>query len=140
MDHAESGTKLTELQKMQSEEMSLPPQCPHAAKGKAGDPSSLEKPSTSGKAGIVMEQSQGQATTSATLASRSSDSTGAGSRQKRLWRVLKAALPVQVALVLLYCVACLLEPHCCDLLNNFHTPFGPQLRYYSSPYAGQPLH
>lgn len=131
--YEQSGTKLTELQKMQIEEMSLPPQCPHAAKGKAGDPSSLEKPSTSGKAGIVMEQSQSQATTSATLASRSSDSTGAGSRQKRLWRVLKAALPVQVALVLLYCVACLLEPHCCDLLNNFHTPFGPQLRYTHGP-------
>lgn len=56
-----------------------------------------------------------------------------GSGRRRLWRVLKAALPVQVALMLLYCVACLMEPHCCDLLNNFHTSFGPQLRYSQGP-------
>ncbi|KAH8027915.1 hypothetical protein HPB51_011145 [Rhipicephalus microplus] len=130
-----SGTKLTELQKMKSEEMS--PQCPLAAKtlleSKAGDLGSLQKPSTSGKVGRVMEQPRSSAATNGTLASRaeSGDSTGAGSRRRRLWRVLKAALPVQVALVLLYCVACLLEPHCCDLLNNFHSPFGPQLRLLS---------
>ncbi|XP_064484153.1 uncharacterized protein LOC135396874 isoform X2 [Ornithodoros turicata] len=52
---------------------------------------------------------------------------------RRLWRILKAALPVQVALVLLYCVACLMEPHCCDLLNNFHASFGPQLSYTHGP-------
>ncbi|EEC07580.1 hypothetical protein IscW_ISCW018627 [Ixodes scapularis] len=40
----------------------------------------------------------------------------------------QGALPVQVALLLMYCVACLMEPHCCDLLNNFHASFGPQLR------------
>lgn len=56
-----------------------------------------------------------------------------GSSGRRLWRILKAALPVQVALVLLYCVACLLEPHCCDLLNNFHASFGPQLSYTQGP-------
>ncbi|KAH7973133.1 hypothetical protein HPB52_021792 [Rhipicephalus sanguineus] len=116
---------------MQSEEM--PSQCPPAAKtlleSKAEDPCSLEKPSISGKVGRVTEQSRSQMVTNGTLSSRalSGDSTGAGSRRRRLWRVLKAALPVQVALVLLYCVACLLEPHCCDLLNNFHSPFGPQL-------------
>ncbi|KAG0423810.1 hypothetical protein HPB47_000420 [Ixodes persulcatus] len=52
---------------------------------------------------------------------------GGSSGSRRLWRVLKAALPVQVALLLMYCVACLMEPHCCDLLNNFHASFGPQL-------------
>lgn len=135
--YEQSGTKLTELQKMQSEEM--PSQCPPAAKtlleSKAEDPCSLEKPSISGKVGRVTEQSRSQMVTNGTLSSRalSGDSTGAGSRRRRLWRVLKAALPVQVALVLLYCVACLLEPHCCDLLNNFHSPFGPQLRYTHGP-------
>nr|XP_054927647.1 uncharacterized protein LOC126532996 isoform X1 [Dermacentor andersoni]XP_054927648.1 uncharacterized protein LOC126532996 isoform X1 [Dermacentor andersoni] len=140
--YEQSGTKLTELQKMQSEWKMLkdsPPKCPDAAKtllqGQAGVPSSLEKPSTSRKASTVTEQSHSQITTNGMLTARctSEDSTGAGSRRKRLWRVLKAALPVQVALVLLYCVACLLEPHCCDLLNNFHTSFGPQLRYTHGP-------
>ncbi|XP_042143409.1 uncharacterized protein LOC8042354 [Ixodes scapularis] len=58
---------------------------------------------------------------------------GGSSGSRRLWRVLKAALPVQVALLLMYCVACLMEPHCCDLLNNFHASFGPQLRYTQGP-------
>ncbi|CAN8031153.1 unnamed protein product [Ixodes persulcatus] len=67
---------------------------------------------------------------------------GGSSGSRRLWRVLKAALPVQVALLLMYCVACLMEPHCCDLLNNFHASFGPQLRDIATEcrWRGWPRH
>ncbi|CAN8008650.1 unnamed protein product [Ixodes pacificus] len=67
---------------------------------------------------------------------------GGSSGSRRLWRVLKAALPVQVALLLMYCVACLMEPHCCDLLNNFHASFGPQLRDTATEcrWRGWPCH
>ncbi|XP_077522289.1 klarsicht isoform X2 [Amblyomma americanum] len=139
--YEQSGAKLTELQKMQSEwktHRDAPPECPDAAKtlmrSQTRTPPNLEKPMANRKSGAVAEHCRSHAATSAAAArSAPGDSTGAGSRRKRLWRVLKAALPVQVALVLLYCVACLLEPHCCDLLNNFHTSFGPQLRYTHGP-------
>lgn len=50
--------------------------------------------------------------------------------RSRFWRILKVAVPVQVALVLLYCLACYLEPSCCNSLNNFNFSFTPQLRYF----------
>lgn len=50
-------------------------------------------------------------------------------RKGRFWRILRAAVPVQFALVLLYCLACYLEPSCCNALNNFNFSFTPQLRY-----------
>ncbi|XP_022671006.1 uncharacterized protein LOC111254430 isoform X2 [Varroa destructor] len=57
-----------------------------------------------------------------------SDSEG----NKSIWRIFKAALPFQVALVMLYCVACFMEPRCCDVTNTLNS-FGPQLRYEQGP-------
>lgn len=50
--------------------------------------------------------------------------------RSRFWRIVKVAVPVQVALVLLYCLACYLEPSCCNTLNNFNFSLTPQLRYF----------
>jgi len=58
---------------------------------------------------------------------------GGGKRYPWLWRVLRASLPFQLALVLCFCVACLLEPHCCDNLNNLSMSLTPQLRYVRGP-------
>ena len=58
---------------------------------------------------------------------------GRGGRRGWLWRVLRAALPFQLALMLCFCVACLLEPHCCDNLNNLSMSLTPQLRYMRGP-------
>lgn len=48
-------------------------------------------------------------------------------------RVMRASLPFQLALVALLCVACLLEPHCCDNMNTFSMSLSPQLRYVRGP-------
>ncbi|XP_022250543.1 uncharacterized protein LOC106466756 [Limulus polyphemus] len=54
--------------------------------------------------------------------------------QTPFWRrVMRFAVPIQVALVFLCCVACLLEPHCCDIQNNFRFSLSPQLRYIRGP-------
>ncbi|GAB6021459.1 hypothetical protein CHUAL_004063 [Chamberlinius hualienensis] len=50
-----------------------------------------------------------------------------------IWRVIRAALPIQLAVVILFCFACLFEPHCCDTLNNFNLSLSPQLRYLDGP-------
>ncbi|XP_063233583.1 klarsicht protein [Bacillus rossius redtenbacheri] len=50
-----------------------------------------------------------------------------------LWRVVKASFPFQVALLALLCFVCLVEPRCCDAMNNFGLSFGPQLRYMRGP-------
>ncbi|XP_037073262.1 uncharacterized protein LOC119094294 [Pollicipes pollicipes] len=39
----------------------------------------------------------------------------------------------RLALMLCFCVACLLEPHCCDHLNNLSMSLTPQLRYMRGP-------
>ncbi|KAK3872555.1 hypothetical protein Pcinc_022368, partial [Petrolisthes cinctipes] len=58
------------------------------------------------------------------------DSSGRGNGRKGwMWRVVRAALPFQAALLLLFCVACLLEPNCCDNVNNLNLSLSPQLRY-----------
>lgn len=49
------------------------------------------------------------------------------------WRVAKYAIPVQIAIVALFCAACLMEPHCCDGMNNFSWSLSPQLRYVRGP-------
>ncbi|XP_018013948.1 uncharacterized protein LOC108670968 [Hyalella azteca] len=46
-----------------------------------------------------------------------------------LWRVVRFALPIQAALLLLLCVSCLLEPSCCDTFNNLNLDLGPQVRF-----------
>uniref|UniRef100_A0ABD2X2Q3 KASH domain-containing protein n=1 Tax=Trichogramma kaykai TaxID=54128 RepID=A0ABD2X2Q3_9HYME len=50
-----------------------------------------------------------------------------------VWRVLRAALPFQLALVVLFCAACLLEPHCCEAGNTLNLSLTPQLRYLHGP-------
>lgn len=49
------------------------------------------------------------------------------------WRVVRAALPFHIALVALLCMAYLLEPHCCDTLNNLGVTFTRQLRNRHPP-------
>lgn len=62
------------------------------------------------------------------------DSSGRGNGRKGwMWRVVRAALPFQAALLLLFCVACLLEPNCCDHVNNLNLSLTPQLRYVHGP-------
>ncbi|XP_026480521.1 uncharacterized protein LOC113386977 [Ctenocephalides felis] len=48
-------------------------------------------------------------------------------------RVARAALPLQLALVAVFCAACLLEPHCCDSMNTWTMSLAPQLRYVRGP-------
>lgn len=49
------------------------------------------------------------------------------------WRVAKYAVPVQLALIALFCAACFIEPHCCDGANNFAWSLSPHLRYVRGP-------
>lgn len=54
------------------------------------------------------------------------------SKNSKWWfvkRVAKLAVPFQLTILTLFCVACLLEPRCCDSLNNLSMSFTPQLRY-----------
>lgn len=48
-------------------------------------------------------------------------------------RVVRASLPFQLALVALFCLAYLLQPRCCDNMNNFSMSLSPQLRYVRGP-------
>ncbi|KAG8322966.1 hypothetical protein J6590_012960 [Homalodisca vitripennis] len=62
------------------------------------------------------------------------DDPGPGKRSAGwLWRVIRAALPFQMAILAIFCVACLLEPHCCDNINNLNFSLTPQLRYVRGP-------
>ncbi|KAG5682168.1 hypothetical protein PVAND_011538 [Polypedilum vanderplanki] len=54
------------------------------------------------------------------------------SKNSKWWfmrRVAKLAIPFQLTILTLFCVACLLEPRCCDTLNNLTSSLTPQLRY-----------
>ncbi|XP_076163284.1 uncharacterized protein LOC143144593 isoform X2 [Ptiloglossa arizonensis] len=48
-------------------------------------------------------------------------------------RILKAALPFQLALIVLFYVGCFLEPHCCEAANTLNLSLTPQLRYVRGP-------
>ncbi|KAK7866034.1 hypothetical protein R5R35_008546 [Gryllus longicercus] len=54
-------------------------------------------------------------------------------RQPWVWRVARAAFPVQLTLVTLICLACFFEPHCCESVNNLSLSLSPQLRYVYGP-------
>lgn len=59
---------------------------------------------------------------------------GAGKKKKGwAWRVARIAVPLQFALISLFCVARLFEPQCCDVVNNFSMSFTPHLRYVRGP-------
>ncbi|KRF98507.1 uncharacterized protein Dwil_GK27913 [Drosophila willistoni] len=49
------------------------------------------------------------------------------------WRIARAAVPMQLALFTFFCAACLMQPNCCDNLNNLSMSFTPQLRYIRGP-------
>lgn len=49
------------------------------------------------------------------------------------WRLAKYAVPVQLALIALFCAACFMEPHCCDGVNNYSWSLTPHLRYVRGP-------
>lgn len=63
------------------------------------------------------------------------DQLTAGEKRKRGWgwRVARIAVPLQFALISLFCVARLFEPQCCDVVNNFSMSFTPHLRYVRGP-------
>ncbi|EZA57073.1 uncharacterized protein LOC105277721 [Ooceraea biroi] len=48
---------------------------------------------------------------------KNSDSDGESVPQNWIWRILKVALPFQLALVALFCAACLFEPNCCEVIS-----------------------
>ncbi|CAN7937429.1 unnamed protein product, partial [Ixodes hexagonus] len=113
--YEQSGAQLTELQMTRSQASD------------AMAPGDLQSKKMAG--GVTKAPGRGQQVAPPAVQDEEKLRPGGSSSSRRLWRVLKAALPVQVALMLMYCVACLMEPHCCDLLNNFHASFGPQLRW-----------
>lgn len=49
------------------------------------------------------------------------------------WRIARVAVPMQLALFAVYCAANLMQPNCCDNINNFSMSFAPQLRYIRGP-------
>ncbi|GFS29071.1 KASH domain-containing protein [Nephila pilipes] len=60
-------------------------------------------------------------------------SARAAKKSSRFWRIIRVAVPVQLTLVLLFCLACYLEPNCCDRFNNFNFSLTPHLRYLRGP-------
>uniref|UniRef100_T1IPR3 KASH domain-containing protein n=1 Tax=Strigamia maritima TaxID=126957 RepID=T1IPR3_STRMM len=58
---------------------------------------------------------------------------GGNKRHSFLWRVIRAAVPIQLAIIVVLCVAYLLGPDCCDSRNNFVFSFSPHLRYVNGP-------
>ncbi|KAL7732731.1 hypothetical protein ACLKA6_005879 [Drosophila palustris] len=65
----------------------------------------------------------------------SSDDETASKSQRRgwAWRIARAAVPMQLALLTFFCAACMMQPNCCDNLNNLSMSFTPQLRYIRGP-------
>lgn len=59
--------------------------------------------------------------------------TGKTVKKGWAWRVARIAVPLQFALISLFCVARLFEPQCCDVVNNFAMSFTPHLRYVRGP-------
>ena len=49
------------------------------------------------------------------------------------WRIFRAALPFHLALLALIVAACVMEPSCCNYLNNFGNSLVPKLSYLGGP-------
>jgi len=49
------------------------------------------------------------------------------------WRILRAAVPFQVAILILILAICSMEPTCCSYLNNFGSSLVPKLSYQGDP-------
>ncbi|XP_060655341.1 klarsicht protein isoform X6 [Drosophila nasuta] len=72
----------------------------------------------------------------AALLDNSEDEDDTNSKAKRrgwAWRIARAAVPMQLALFTFFCAACMMQPNCCDNLNNLSMSFTPQLRYIRGP-------
>ncbi|KAH8372507.1 hypothetical protein KR093_011838, partial [Drosophila rubida] len=72
----------------------------------------------------------------AALLDSSEDEDDGNSKAKRrgwAWRIARAAVPMQLALFTFFCAACMMQPNCCDNLNNLSMSFTPQLRYIRGP-------
>ncbi|XP_070064055.1 klarsicht protein isoform X8 [Drosophila virilis] len=72
----------------------------------------------------------------ALLDSSGEDEDADGASKKRrgwAWRIARAAVPMQLALFTFFCAACMMQPNCCDNLNNLSMSFTPQLRYIRGP-------
>ncbi|XP_030081642.1 uncharacterized protein LOC111601126 [Drosophila hydei] len=72
----------------------------------------------------------------ATMLDSSEDEDDAVSKAKPrgwAWRIARAAVPMQLALFTFFCAACMMQPNCCDNLNNLSMSFTPQLRYIRGP-------
>lgn len=55
------------------------------------------------------------------------------SKTNWIWRIAKAALPMQLMFITFFCVACFMQPNCCDNMNSLTLSFTPQLRYIHGP-------
>ncbi|XP_030239933.1 uncharacterized protein LOC108650351 isoform X4 [Drosophila navojoa] len=72
----------------------------------------------------------------ATMLDSSEDEDDAAAKAKPrgwAWRIARAAVPMQLALFTFFCAACMMQPNCCDNLNNLSMSFTPQLRYIRGP-------
>lgn len=54
-------------------------------------------------------------------------------RTSLLWRLMKIALPVQIAVVIGFCLLCLYDPAYCESINRFNLVFSPHLSYVDGP-------
>ncbi|EDV96000.1 GH15451 [Drosophila grimshawi] len=80
------------------------------------------------------EPPEDPAATVGTLDSSDEDEDAAKSKNRGwAWRIARAAVPMQLALFTFFCAACMMQPNCCDNLNNLSMSFTPQLRYIRGP-------
>ncbi|XP_075160493.1 klarsicht isoform X5 [Haematobia irritans] len=63
----------------------------------------------------------------------SDDELNPKSKRGWAWRIARVAVPMQLALFTVFCAACLMQPNCCDNINNLSMSFTPQLRYIRGP-------
>ncbi|XP_058987566.1 klarsicht protein isoform X2 [Musca domestica] len=63
----------------------------------------------------------------------SDDELNSKSKRGWAWRIARVAVPMQLALFTVFCAACLMQPNCCDNINNLSMSFTPQLRYVRGP-------
>ncbi|XP_073839079.1 klarsicht isoform X3 [Musca autumnalis] len=63
----------------------------------------------------------------------SDDELNPKSKRGWAWRIARVAVPMQLALFTVFCAACLMQPNCCDNINNLSMSFTPQLRYVRGP-------
>ncbi|XP_013100521.1 klarsicht protein isoform X5 [Stomoxys calcitrans] len=63
----------------------------------------------------------------------SDDELNPKSKRGWAWRIARVAVPMQLALFTVFCAACMMQPNCCDNINNLSMSFTPQLRYIRGP-------